>query len=400
MTPVLRRQGLVLGALTAIGGLGIDMYLPALPLMAVELGVPIGTMQLTLSAYLLALALGQPFYGPLSDRIGRRAPMTIGLILFGLSSIGCALARDVTLLIGLRFLQGLGASALMVVSRAVVRDLCTGATAVRLMAIMIAVVGVAPIVSPVIGGLVAQHLSWRLLFAGLAVLSVGGLLLVLQLLPETRPVEARTPGGLRHIASVLRELCSDRRFLGLIAIPGLTQASTFAFVASSAFVFVDLLHMTAAGYSLVFAITSVALIGGAQFSGGAVERFGAERVVLTAILVDAAMALLFLVAAVADLLSLGLVCFIFLLTFGSIGFIGSPSSVLALEPHHRVSGTAASLAGGFQMLMGALGSGFASALANGSAVPLAFVMSGCTLAALLVAWRTFSGAQPAVTAAD
>jgi DHA1 family bicyclomycin/chloramphenicol resistance-like MFS transporter len=395
MTPEVLKRGLALGALTMVGSLGIDMYLPAIPQMAQELHAPIGTAQFTLTTYLLALAVGQPLYGPLSDRFGRRLPMTLGLALFGLASLGCAVAQSMELLIGLRFVQGLGASALMVVSRAMVRDLCTGATAVRLLAIMMAVIGVAPVLSPVLGAYVAETTSWRFLFAGLAVMSLPGFAILLWLLPETLTPERRVTGGLREIGLAVRELGADRRFLGLILMPGLTQAATFAFVASSAFVFVELLGMSPSGYSIIFAITAIVLICGAQFAGGAVERFGMERVILTAITVDVVAAFVMLAAVISGQLSIGIACTVFLLIFGTIGFIGSPASVAALEPHHRIAGTAAALSGAANMLLGALGSGLASSLIGSSALPLALVMVAANAAALGVAAATFLLMPPA-----
>jgi DHA1 family bicyclomycin/chloramphenicol resistance-like MFS transporter len=392
MTPHLRRMGLMLGLLSVIGGLGIDMYLPAMPMMAQDLHAPIGSVQLSLTAFLLAIAIGQPFYGPLSDAIGRKPPLAIGMLVFGLASVGCALARDVDRLILFRFAQGLGASATMVVSRAMVRDLCTGPTAIKLLAIMIAVVGVAPVASPVVGGLVVEHFSWRVLFHALWIMALGGMFLILFVLPETRPPQDRIKGGVRHLALAARELIADRRFVGLIILPGLTQAATFAFVANSAFVFVELLSLSPAGYSLIFAATAVALIGGAQLSGGAVQRFGPERVILTAVTLYVIAALTLLTATLSGHLSLLLVCGVFLTIFASSGFIGSPASVLALEPHARISGTAAALGGAAQMALSAAGSGIASAFTDGTALPLALTMSVAAILALIVGLRVLTNA--------
>lgn len=394
MTPDILRRGLALGALTMIGSLGIDMYLPAIPRMAQELGAPIGQVQLTLSSYLLALATGQPLYGPLSDRFGRRLPMALGLLLFGLASLGCALAQNIELLVGLRFLQGLGASALMVVGRAMVRDLCTGPTAVRMLALMMMVIGVAPVLSPVFGAYISEVASWRWLFAGLAGLTLPGFAILFGLLAETHEPEMRVKGGLSAFGFAVRELASDRRFLGLILLPGLTQAATFAFVASSAFVFVELLGMTPSGYSLVFALTAIILIAGSQFAGTAVERFGPERVILVAVLVNIGAAILMLGTALTGQLSITIACTVFIMIFATIGFIGSPASVAALEPHHRIAGTAAALSGAANMLLGAAGSALASSLIGGSAVPLALVMVGANVAGLLVAIGTFLIPQP------
>lgn len=395
MNRPLARIALVLGLITAGGGLGIDMYLPAFPAIANDLGVEVGEVQMSLVVYLLALGLGQVVYGPLSDRIGRKPPILVGLALFVTASIGCAFSANIEQLIAFRLLQGLGACAGMVVVRAIVRDMFVGAEAIRLQALIMAVVGVSPILSPVLGGVMSQFLAWPSIFWFLAAAGALALCLALLALTETHPRERRSRGGPAETLRTYRLLVRDRRFMGLSLIPGLSQGGTFAFVSSSSFLFIELLGVSPAEYSLIFAANSVAMIGGAQFAAMAVRTFGTGWVIVAALGANTAGALLLAAAVFGGFMSLPLVFMTFLLCFGSLGFIGGPASVHALAPHGDRAGAAAALGGALQMGWGAAGGALVGAFFDGTAQPVATALAAFNTAALFVACLTLSPELPA-----
>ncbi|MBA3594975.1 MAG: Bcr/CflA family efflux MFS transporter, partial [Polaromonas sp.] len=191
MNSTFLRTALVLGLLSAIGPFAIDMYLPALPSIGQSLGASVGAVQASLMAFFISLGIGQIIYGPVSDMVGRKPPLYFGLALFAAASVGCALAPDVETLVVLRFIQGLGACAGMVIPRAVVRDLHTGTDAARLMSLLMLVFSVSPILAPLAGSLLIESLGWRSVFWAVTVAGVAGLVLLASSLPETRPPEQR-----------------------------------------------------------------------------------------------------------------------------------------------------------------------------------------------------------------
>jgi DHA1 family bicyclomycin/chloramphenicol resistance-like MFS transporter len=376
-----------------MGGLGIDMYLPSFPAMAHALGTGLATIQISLVVYLAMLALGQLLYGPVSDAVGRRGPIIFGLLLYAAGSAACALAHDPGQLIAGRVVQGLGASAGMVVSRAVVRDLTTGVESLKMLAMIMAVSGVSPILAPVAGGAIAQAFGWRAIFW---LLSAGGLAAAVRagvVLKETLP--ARSTAGLFTAPALYGKLLGDPRFMGLALIAGLVQGANFSFMSSSAFLFMQWHRVTPAIYSVIFACNAMALIGGAQLSAVGVRRFGSAHAILGAVTVACIAAAVMALAAFGLVRGLAPSLFTFFLTFGAAGFVGGPISVLALEPHSGKAGAAAALMGAVQMGFGSAASAGVAAAFNGTLAPLAYALAGCTLCALALAHFTFRQAGQA-----
>ncbi|WP_312758816.1 Bcr/CflA family efflux MFS transporter, partial [Pulveribacter sp.] len=227
------RMALVLGLLSAIGPFAIDMYLPALPAIGASLSADVGAVQWSLTAFFLALGVGQLAYGPVSDMAGRKAPLYFGLGLFLLASVGCALASDVHTLVALRFVQGLGAAAGMVVPRAVVRDLHTGTEAARLMSLLMLVFSVSPLLAPLAGSAVIALAGWRGVFWVVAVAALAGLVLVHRALQETRPAAQRVASSLGSALAGYGALLRDGHYLGLVGIGGCSMAGFFVYLAGS-----------------------------------------------------------------------------------------------------------------------------------------------------------------------
>ena len=218
---------LVLGALSAIGPLTIDTYLPALPQLSEEMGATDAQAQLTITGLLVGLGLGQLIIGPLSDAVGRRRPLLVGLAAHGLMSLLCAVAPSITLLAATRTLQGVAGAAVAVVAMAVVRDLFTGVRAAQLLSRLILVLGIAPILAPSVGSFVLTITTWRGIFVGLALAAVGLWLLALLALPETLPVERRQTGSVRGSLRAYSRLFHDRLFVTMVLVAGLMFATVF-----------------------------------------------------------------------------------------------------------------------------------------------------------------------------
>jgi DHA1 family bicyclomycin/chloramphenicol resistance-like MFS transporter len=286
--PRAARLALVLGIISLSSPLALNMYVPAFPAMAAGLGAAPGEIQLSLTALLAALALGQNFYGPLSDRFGRKPPLLLGLGLFILASVGVALAGSLGELVAWRFVQGFGACAGIAIPRAVVRDLHTGAEAARILAMMLLVISVAPLLAPLLGSALAAALSWRWIFAFMAATGALAWLLAAVALEETLPRGRRShEGGVRLLAGY-RRLLGDRHFVGLNLAMSLSQAAYFAFLGGSPFVFMTVHGLDGFEYGLLFGGTAAFWAAAAQFAPAAIGRFGPRRVVVACALVNAA----------------------------------------------------------------------------------------------------------------
>ncbi|MFI6317110.1 multidrug effflux MFS transporter [Nonomuraea sp. NPDC050556] len=377
-TPAARGLVVLLGALTALGPLSIDLYLPALPQLGRDLAASPSTIQLTLTACLVGLALGQAVAGPLSDRHGRRRPLLVGLVLYALASLLCAVAPSPGALIAARLLQGLAGGAAIVIARAVVSDLYEGRAAARFFSTLMQISGIAPILSPLAGGLLMQWSSWRGLF--LAVTSVGTLLLAATLLlPET--VRRRSDAPL--LRTLLR-VGSDRTFAGYALTSGLSFAAMFAYIGGSPFVLQDLHGLSPLTFSVVFAANGLGIVLAGQLSSR-LTRYRPETL-LTAGLVVAFAGGAVVLGSV--LLGLGLWPLLagFFLVVASIG-VTLPNSVsLALSTcPPEATGSASALLGLAQFVIG----GLVAPLAGlGSDLLLAVIIATLTALALLTRSRT------------
>lgn len=375
---------MVLGLLTAIGPFAIDMYLPALPALTRALHADAHGAQASLMSFFFALGAGQLIAGPLSDRFGRKRPLYLGLLVFGLASIGCALAPSLQVLVVLRFIQGLGACTAMVTPRAVVRDLYTGPDAARLMASLLTVYSVSPILAPLAGSAVASAFGWRGVFAVLCALAVAALAMVAWLLEETRPAPARRLGGLRAAVDGYRTLLADRQFLALALIASCAVGCFFVYVANSAFV------MTAhygvlRSYALLFALNALAVIGMSRFNGRLVARFGLRRLLRGAVATQAALVLALLLMQLAGVDALGWLVLLLMAGFGLNALILPSAFVLAMERHAGLAGAASALIGTANFAGGAIVMAAVSPFADGTPLPMVAGIAACSAVALAIA---------------
>lgn len=379
------RHALSLGSLIALGALGIDTYLPAFPAIAKSLHVGQGQVQLSLVSYFVAIALGQMVYGALSDRHGRRLPLLVGLSIFTLASVGCALSRNIETLIAMRFLQGLGACAGMTIPSAVVRDLRSGEEAARLFALMILVLGVSPILAPLLGSLLTTWLPWPALFWFLTLFGALCIASVAFFLEESHAPDRRTSGPLASVFATYARLLRERAFLVPSLTGGLSQAVLFAYLAASPFVYITLYHMAPAAYSGLFAFNAVGLIGLAQFNVPLLRRFGATRLIRFASAVQTVATLLLFSTLALHVDSLPTTGACLFVAVAAHGLTGPTTTMMALEPNPNVAGAASALAGTLQFACGALSGSLVSALFDGTALPFAGVVAVCATAGLVLA---------------
>jgi DHA1 family bicyclomycin/chloramphenicol resistance-like MFS transporter len=396
---------LVLGFLIALGPLTIDMYLPALPTITSDLETTAAAVQLTLTGTLAGLALGQLLIGPLSDAIGRRTPLLFGVAVHILASVLCVIAPNLAVLGTLRVLQGLGAAAAAVVVMAIVRDLFVGLSAARLLSRLILVLGAAPILAPTLGGIVLAGTSWRGVFVVLALLGVAILTVTALALPETLPVAARRNGGVLGTLRDYGRLFTDRAYLGLIVVAGLTMAAMFAYVSGSSFVFQEQYGLSEQQFGFVFGAGAIGLIAATQFNVRLLRRWSPSQILVTALAMGALMGLILLLFAVTGFGGLAGILVPLWLVLASAGLALPNAPALALSRHGEAAGTAAALLGAVQFGVGALAAPLVGVLGTG-AVGMALVIAGGMLAANLVLlviarpWRlAVDAAEPAVAAA-
>ena len=378
----MKRLVIILGLVNAIGPLSIDMYLPAFPEIASDLGTSASQVQLTLTACVAGLALGQLLIGPLSDRLGRRTPLILAMTTYAGASILCALAPTVYVLMATRFLQGLAGAGGVVIARAIVRDLHSGAAAVRLFSSLMLVTGLAPILAPLAGGQILNHTSWRGIFAVLTILSAGIAVLVTVALKETLPPERRSTHGLGRTLEIMRTLLKNRWFVGHGLAGGLGFGALFAYISGSSFVLQGIYGVSPQLYSVLFAMNGLGLIAGSQVNARLVGRYGPATLLRGGLTTIAVAACTLLVVVLIGGLGVAAVLAPMFVIVSSLAFVLPNSTALALADHPEVAGTASALLGMGQFVIGALVAPIVGAGGTDSAVPMATVMTIAALAAL------------------
>ncbi|MFB7503418.1 multidrug effflux MFS transporter [Streptomyces broussonetiae] len=383
-----RRTGwlvtLVLGGLTATPPLAMDMYLPSLPEVTRTLHAPAATVQLTLTACLAGMALGQLAVGPMSDRWGRRRPLLAGLAVYVLATALCAFAPNVGTLVVFRLAQGLAGAAGIVIARAVVRDLYDGVAMARFFSTLMLISGVAPIVAPLIGGQILRVTDWRGVFVVLTV--VGALLAVLVWLrlPETLPPAQRHRGGAAHALRTMRTLLADLPFTGYTLAGGFAFAALFAYISASPFVIQEIYGASPQTFSLLFGLNSVGLVIAGQVNGKAlVGRVSLEKVLACglAVIVLASTALLLMSAGALGKVGLTPVAAALFVLMSAMGITLPNAQSLALLRTRHAAGSASALLGTTSFLVGAVASPLVGIAGEHTAVPMALVQLAGALAA-------------------
>ena len=393
------RLALVLGLLSAIGPFAIDMYLPALPAIGRALHADVHEVQLSLMAFFLSFALSQIVYGPASDMVGRKPPLYFGIALFAAGSIGCALAPDIRWLVAFRFVQGLGGGAPNVITRAVVRDLHTGAEATRLMSLLMLVFSVSPILAPLVGSLIIDAGGWQAIFWAISVIGLLGLALTAFALEETRPPADRTRSDIASTGRAFALLARDPHFMGLTGVMSFGIGAFFIYLSNSSFVLINHYGLTPRQYSLAFAVNAASFIGASQLAGRLAHRYGLKRVVSVSV---AGFALAMCAGSALNLAgvdSLATMIVMLMIGFGFLGLVVPATSVMALDHHGEIAGAASALMGTLQMVSGALVIALMGLFVDGTARPMLAGIAGVALLTWLLTWISLRGEQPAPAAA-
>jgi DHA1 family bicyclomycin/chloramphenicol resistance-like MFS transporter len=375
------RTVVVLGLLSTFGPLSLDLYLPALPQLADDLGASASAAQLSITACLVGLAFGQLIAGPLSDRFGRRRPLIIGLVAFLLASVACALAPSVAVLVLLRLVQGLAGAAGIVISRAIARDLYSGRALMIFFSRLLLVAGLAPVIAPILGGQLSRIMDWRGIFGVLA--GFGAVLLLAGLfgLNETLPPERRIVGGFRRTLQGYHTLIHDRFFVGCALSSGLAGASMFAYIAGSTFVLQRIYGMSPQGFSLVFGCISLGLVAAAQGGARLALRWPLPRVLGLGLTINLVGATALLITVISGLPLRALIGALVIMVC-AVGLIFPTANALAMADYPDLAGTASSLQGLSQFVFGAIAAPLVGIAGDQTALPLGIVTTSVSLCAM------------------
>ena len=376
----LARMVLILGALTAFTSMSIDLYLPAFPQIARDLRVPLGTVQLSISAFLFGSAAGQLFYGPLADRYGRRSPLLCGMALYVASTVGCACVHTGEGLLYWRVVMAVGGGAGMVISRAVVRDLYDTAEAARMFSLLMLVMGAAPILAPLAGGQLLLITGWRGIFVFLGVFGAISFGAVAVGLPESLPVERRIRHNFTEMATVYWHLLRNSHYLRYSIALGCVAGVNFAYISGGPFLFIELHGVSPQHFGLFFGANACGLIGASQANRRLLRRFSARRILNAALTVNAIVALLLTAAGMTGIGGFPAQVTLLFVCLCMTGLLYPNVTALALAPFDKAAGSASALLGTIQYTLGASAGALVGMLHNGTAVPMTATMAACGIA--------------------
>jgi DHA1 family bicyclomycin/chloramphenicol resistance-like MFS transporter len=373
---------LLLGSLTALGPFSIDMYLPGFPAIAKDLHTTVAKVSLSLSGFFIGISVGQLLYGPLLDKFGRKKPLYIGLIIYIISSIGCAYASSINALIVLRCIQAIGSCAAAVASIAMVRDLFPVSENAKVFALLMLVVGVSPMIAPTVGGYVTTAFGWHSVFLVLMLLGLVNLIASIFGLPESyqpdKSISLKPKPILNNFIAVLKEpQFYTYALTGSVAFSGL-----FAYVAGSPLLFMDIYGVSEETYGWIFAFLSIGLIGSSQVNSILLKKYSSEQLIFAALICQAITGMVFLIGSINGWFGLYETIALLFIFLSCIGFSSPNTSALSLAPFTKNAGSASALMGAIQMGLGTLASVAVSLFDTRSSLPMVAVMASTSLIAL------------------
>lgn len=375
---------LILGLLSAIGPFSIDMYLPGFPAIAKSLNTTVSNVSLSLSSFFIGICFGQFLYGPLLDRFGRKKPLYIGLIIYIIAAIGCAMASSVNALIWLRLLQALGGCVGMVASRAMVRDLFPVEEIAKVFSLLMLVIGVSPLIAPTLGGYITAHLGWHYVFVALTIMATSLLLAVHFALPESRKPDTTISLLPKPILKGFWNVFKVPQFYIYTFTGSVAAAGLYAYIAGSPYVFMELFHVTEKQYGWIFAIVAMSLIGASQLNSIILRKYNSEQIVKVALFCQSIIGFTLVASMYYGFATVYTTVILISMFLGAQGFTFPNSSALSMAPFAKNAGTASALMGAIQMGVGAFTSALVSILNNGTALPMTGVMAACAITAFLI----------------
>jgi len=377
----------LLGSLQAFAPLSIDMYLPAMPVMEKVFHTSAAAVQLTMVTFLVGFALGQSLYGPITDRFGRKPPLYASLLLFVVSSAACAVSPTIRVMSAFRLLQAIAACGGSVMSRAMVRDLFPPQELRRVFSMLVLVLGVSPVIAPLIGSYLLLWFGWQAAFVAQALVATACLVGMHFRLPESLAHEDRRPLHWDAIASGYTQLFKDRTFLGASVVCGFSTAGAFAYITSAPFVFISLYQVPVEHFGWLFGSVAAGMVVASQINGRMPHRIALWRVLRAANLVQLAAGMLLLFTVLTGIGGLAGVFAGVFLYVSAQGFVFPNGSAIAMMRHGKIAGTASALLGTNQFLIAAICATFLGFLDN-PAVPMAIVIAGCAVASTLLNFLT------------
>jgi len=375
---------LLLGLLSAIGPFSIDMYLPGFPAIAENLRTSVDAVSYSLSSFFIGICLGQLICGPLLDRYGRKRPMYVGLVIYILASLGCAISHTVEMLIVFRFFQAIGGCVGMVAPRAIVRDVFPVSENAKVFSLLILVLGVSPIIAPTAGSFIITAWGWHAVFIVLAIVTALLLLAVIFYLPESRQPDPSFSLRPAPILNSFKRVMNNRQFFTYSISGSLTSAGLFAYLSGSPFVFMNLFHMSEQHYGWIFAIIAAGLITSSQLNNLLLKKYTSEQIIWVTLLIQCSSGLLLVAGTVMGLLNVYTTIALIFVFLSCQGFSFPNSSALSMAPFTKEAGSASALMGAIQMGFGAIASASVGLFSNGTAAPMAAVMAACGIMGLLV----------------
>lgn len=385
---------LTLGALTMLGPMAIDLYLPALPAIALDMGEPLSKIQFTLSAYTIGFAFGQLLYGPLADRFGRQKVLLPGLVGYIITNIMAALCTDANQLIIVRVLQAMAGAAVMVTIPAMVRDLFPRQESAKALSSILLVMTVAPLVAPLLGGQILKFAGWQSLFIFLAVLACFAMGLALWRVPETLPEEKRLIVPPKQLAATYLSVLKNREAMGCILCHGFFFGGMFAFIAGSPFVYIELYGIDPESYGFVFGLNIIAMAIMNMVNIRLIGRVPLFNILRTGSISAAVAACALLLSAKTGNVGLAGIVIPIVVYVGCIGLTGPNSNALALAHFPRSAGTANAMAGALRFSIGAATAAMVGFLHDGTATPMAIVMAGCGILSVMSLLLVRNGGVP------
>lgn len=375
---------LILGLMSAIGPLSIDMYLPAFPSIATGLKTSVATVTLSLSSFFVGISIGQLLYGPLLERFGRKLPLYFGLSLYAVSSFACATAMSVETLILFRFFQALGGCVGMVASRAMVRDLFDVKDNAKVFSTLMLVIAVSPIIAPTLGGFITSYFGWRYIFIMLIIVIAAILAGTYFLLPDSKGPDKSYSLKPAAILSSFASIIKHPQFALYTFSGSIASAGLYAFISGSPFVFIEFFKVSQQHYGWFFGFVASGLIGSSQLNSVFLKKYSSEQIIKVALYFQSAVAIILVSTAllgVSELYSTVILVFLFLCCQG---FIFPNTSALSMAPFGHNAGSASALMGFIQMSIGAFMSAMVSVLHNQTALPMTGVMAFCSVTASLM----------------
>ncbi|RYU93616.1 multidrug effflux MFS transporter [Emticicia agri] len=375
---------IILGLLSAIGAFSIDTYISGFPSIAADFHVSIDTVSYSISSFFLGICIGQMICGPLLDRFGRRIPLLIGLFLYTLASIGCALSTSIEMLIVVRFFQALGGCVGIVAPRAIVRDLFPLHEIAKIFSLLVLVLGVSPIIAPTIGSYLIIGFGWQSVFWLQVIIGIALLLTVFFFLPESRPGDASMSLHPKVVSANFFRIFTNGQFITYALCGAVVSSGIYAYLAGSAVVFMKIYSVNEQEYGYIFGLTAAALIGSSQLNTLVLRKQSSMTIIRVVLVIQTVFGIFLFGLSALGWHTLYSMIGCILLFVGCQGFVHPNTSALSLAPFSKDAGSASALMGAIQMSFGAFATALIGSLGNGTSIPLTAIMASCPVIALLI----------------